>query len=170
MLVIISGIIFLKYSYAGVSYQHLMRKHRKSHEKLSPALDYFTVPDVINCFVAVDTIPDVCPQKITQYVVRQKSAINCLEEYLKIEYIYTWKNNSKSLINGYLNEVNQHFFAQKLSDEKICRKIRKYFANPNTLVVSIYDYYYLLDSDCYETFILNEIYYYGDYWTYFSLF
>ena len=30
MLVLISGIIFLKYSYAGVSYQHLMRKHRKS--------------------------------------------------------------------------------------------------------------------------------------------
>ena len=111
MLVLISGIIFLKYSYAGVSYQHLMRKHRKSHESLS--LDYFTVPGVINCFVAIDALPDVCPQKITQYIVRQKAAINCLEEYLKIEYIHTWKNNSKSLITGYLNEVNQHFFAKK---------------------------------------------------------
>lgn len=63
-----------------------------------------------------------------------------------------------------------NFNSQSLSKFKICRKIRKFYVNSEQVIISVYDYYHLVDIDIADEMILEEMWFYSDYWTWFCVY
>lgn len=166
MKIIIIFIVLLSLSDADY-HGFIKRKHRKALQKQHK---HSTDESILVTGVKLYYSHGSDYKVVEEYKIHQKSAINCFEEYLAITFQRVLSNGTTITSISYLNDVQINFNSQSLSKFKICRKIRKFYVNSEQVVISVYDYYHLVDIDIADEMILEELWFYSDYWTWFCVY
>lgn len=109
-------------------------------------------------------------KKADSFIVRQKNQPNCLELYMEVLVDRDIGNGSKAEVLSYIDDALTSFTNQAYSFDKICWKIRRFYVNKDETIISVFDYYHLVNIDEADTTILEELWYFGDYWTYFRFY
>jgi hypothetical protein len=71
---------------------------------------------------------------------------------------------------SFIDDALASFTDQAYSFNKICIKRRRFYVNKDETIISVFDFYHLIANDEAGTTILEELWYFGDYWTYFRFY